>query len=237
MPVIDCNTLAGFWPGPAAGALPVEVVLESMQARGVGKSLLWHTAAVFHAPAVGNDLALAAARAHPGELVAAGVLDPRDPAACQAEVARLRGEGVDVYRFCPGLHRYPLSAQYGPLRAVLEGLSGVKLLCVDLGDAPLALDAAPLLAGPTLFTLPAERLGEALVLGKAAPALHAEVSGLLAAGAIEAAVRGLGAERVLFGSASPLQALGSAVTAVQFAELGDADRAALLEGNARRLLG
>ena len=49
-------------------------------------------------------------------------------------------------------------------------------------------------------------------------------------------MREIGAERVLFGSGAPLTALGSAIMSVQYAELSEADRAAILEGNVARIL-
>jgi predicted TIM-barrel fold metal-dependent hydrolase len=64
-----------------------------------------------------------------------------------------------------------------------------------------------------------------------------ETSRLDAGGAIEAAVKYLGANRVIFGSGSPLRSIGSAVMSLQYAELSDADRAAIFEGNVQRLLG
>ncbi|MBI3909305.1 MAG: amidohydrolase family protein [Armatimonadetes bacterium] len=237
MPVIDCNTLLGFWPGSAARTLTPEALLESMRARGVGRSLVWHTAAVCYSASVGNSLAVEAARAHP-ELLPVAVIDPRDYPGCQAEITTRLGEGVRVFRFCPAEHGYPFSAQYAPLAVALGALDEARLVCVHLGLAtPLGADIAPLLVRPTVFTLPASRLGEIVALAQQSPAVHVEVSGLLVGGAIEAAVQHLGAPRVLFGSASPLMALGSAITAVQYAEISDADRAALLEGNAARLLG
>jgi uncharacterized protein len=71
----------------------------------------------------------------------------------------------------------------------------------------------------------------------AAPGLHLETTSLLAAGALEAAVRAAGATRLLFGSGAPLRALSSALMTVQLADLSDADRAAILGDNLARLLG
>ncbi|HEU4754061.1 MAG TPA: hydrolase, partial [Armatimonadota bacterium] len=69
------------------------------------------------------------------------------------------------------------------------------------------------------------------------PNVWVETSNLAAGGAIEAAVKGLGAERVVFGSGAPLRVLGSAVMSVQYAELSEADRGAVFEGNLQRILG
>ena len=59
---------------------------------------------------------------------------------------------------------------------------------------------------------------------------------LLAAGALDAAAEAAGADRLLFGSRSPLLSLGSALQSLEFTELSDTDRRAVLGGNLERLL-
>lgn len=235
MPLIDLNTAIGVWPGDSGEAGGVEALLQAMQARNVGRAIVWHTLGLVGLSATGNTRVIEAAKER-SALVPAGVLDPRDGPACLQEAARCLAAGVGIFRFCPGAHRYPFSAQYGPLVAALDAVRDARLIAVDLGEAPLALDVAPLLTRPVVFTVAAARLAEVLALGAKSPAVHVEVSGLLAGGAIEAAVRTLGAEQVLFGSGAPRRSVGAAVMGVQFAELSEAERAALFEANATRLL-
>ena len=52
---------------------------------------------------------------------------------------------------------------------------------------------------------------------------------------LEQAVRDFGAERVLYGSGAPLQYPEAALTVVQQAQIGEAERAAILAGNAARV--
>ncbi|MHB0878902.1 MAG: amidohydrolase family protein [Anaerolineae bacterium] len=54
---------------------------------------------------------------------------------------------------------------------------------------------------------------------------------------VEKAVHDFGAERVLYGSGAPLQYPEAALTVVQQAQIGDAERAAILAGNAARVFG
>jgi hypothetical protein len=237
MPLVDCNTLVGAWP-QAEVELSVEALAAGMQSRQVGTSLITHTAAIFYNPAAGNDQARALAAQHQ-PLRPVAVLNPLEYPTCLAEAERQLAAGVQVFRLCPKEHGYPLSGAFGPLREVFEALSAARLVLIDAADLAnpvLSHDVADLLRCATAVTVDERNLGTAVQCGRRTPHLLVETSRLEAGGALEAAVAHLGAARVLFGSAQPLRSIGSAVMSVQFAELSDADRAAIFEGNAQRLL-
>jgi predicted TIM-barrel fold metal-dependent hydrolase len=96
--------------------------------------------------------------------------------------------------------------------------------------------AAGFLTTPTVFSVEGGQLGELLALGAQEEKVLVETSRLTALGAVAAAVRHLGVDRVLFGTGAPLRPVGAAVMSVQYAEISDADRTAIFEGNAQRLL-
>ena len=54
---------------------------------------------------------------------------------------------------------------------------------------------------------------------------------------VERAVQWLGAERVVFGTDTPIRSYGSSLGRVYEAKLAERQRALILSGNARRLLG
>jgi len=237
VPITDCQTLVGTWPTSPAD-ISASALAAALQSRGVSGAVAAHTTAIFYDQSAGNRLMQEVARTTP-TLLPAAVINPRRYPACLEEVGRALSAGVVCYRFYPGLHHYPFAAECAALAEVLAALRGAKLLQIDFRDAlwpilPAALGA--LLPAPTVITVSSDDLGPALAEAKSAPGLMLDTSRLTATGAIEAAVRTVGAERVLFGSGAPLSSLGSAVMSVQYAELSDSERAAVMEGNAARLL-
>ena len=237
MPIIDCYTLLGSWP-QAEVDLSVEALAAGMQARGVSQSLVTHTSAIFYTANLGNDRTVEICAQH-APLVPVAVVNPLDYPACLDEVARRLEQGVRVFRLCPCEHRYPFQGVVGPLREVLGALAGAKLILADLVGLPapvIGADLYDLLPCPTAVSVDSASLGTVIQAAKQAPNLWVETSRLDGGGAIEAAVRHLGAQRVVFGSVAPLRTLGSAVVSVQYAELSDADRAAIFEGNLQRAL-
>jgi uncharacterized protein len=230
--------MVGAWP-TAPADLSAAALATAMQARGVGRALTAHTTAIFYSAAAGNQSVEELARQSPS-VTPAAVINPREYPACLREAERALAAGVTCFRFFPGLHQYPFSSELAALREALAALRGARLLHVDFVDAPVPLLApqlADLLAIPTLVSVKSDGLGLALAAARTLPQLLLDTSGLGATGALDMAVKTLGAERVLFGSGAPLNSLGSAIMSVQYAELTDADRAAILEGNAVRVLG
>jgi len=67
--------------------------------------------------------------------------------------------------------------------------------------------------------------------------LHLDTSRMAHLGGIEIAVGQIGAERVLLGTGSPLRAIQSSVNAIAFARISEADKRAILGGNAARIFG
>lgn len=238
MAVIDCYTLLGAWP-QAEVDLSLEALAAGMQARQVGRSLVTHATAIFYDAVDGNDQAIKVCSQHE-PLTPVAVVNPLHYPDCLDEVSRCLDAGVQVFRLCPKEHGYPFCGTVGPLREVLRRMEGAKLLLADLsGLAAPAISAGleELLPVPTALTVTGKGLGVALHAAKNSQNVWIEVSRLDAGGSIEAAVKHAGANRVVFGSGQPLRSLGSAVTSVQYADLSDADRTAIFEGNLQRVLG
>ncbi|MCC2669734.1 MAG: putative metal-dependent hydrolase of the TIM-barrel fold [Armatimonadetes bacterium] len=238
MPIIDSYTLVGSWP-QAEVDLSVEALAAGMQARGVSQSLVTYTGAIFYHSAMGNTQVMHLASQHQ-PLTAVAVINPFDYPDCLDEVNRCLDRGVKVFRLCPREHGYPFSGSFGPLREVLRRLEMARLLLVDVVGLPapvIAADVEDLLPVPTAFTVDGTGLSTLIYAAKQGPNVWVETSRLDAGGAVEAAVKHIGANRVIFGSGSPLRAIGSAVMSVQYAELSEADRLSVFEGNVQRVLG
>lgn len=238
MPIIDCYALTGSWPQSEVD-LSVEAIISGMQARGVARSLVTHTSAIFYEPTPANEQ-IAQICAEQPSLIPVGVINPLDYPHCLEEVSRCMERGIQVFRLCPREHGYPISGAVGPLRAALRRLEQARLLLVDVADLPapvIAAEVEELLPVPTAFTVDGLGLGTVLHSGKLGPNVWVETSRLDMGGALEAAVKHLGAARVVFGSGAPLHSLGSAVMSLQYAEIPEPDRAAIFEGNVLRALG
>ena len=238
MPIVDAYTLLGTWPEMEVD-LSVEALATGMQSRGVGRSLVTHTTAIFYHTALGNEQTIQlCSQFEPLEAVA--VINPLNYPDCLDEITRCLERGVRVFRLCPREHGYPFSGAVGPLREVIQRLDRARLLLADLSGltAPeISADLSELLPVPTAVSVDGAGLGTAIHAARQGPNLWIETSCLAAGGALEAAVRHVGAERVIFGSGAPLRSLGSAVMSVQYAELSEADRNAVFEGNVQRALG
>jgi hypothetical protein len=238
VPIVDANTLLGAWP-LAEVELSVEALAAGMQSRGVSRSLVTHTAAIFYDSAAGNDQCVQLCRQYE-PLLPVAVLNPLHYPACLDEARRCLDMGVQVFRLCPREHSYRLTGALGPLRDLMRALEPARLLLVDLHGLPhpvITADLEDLLPVPTALSIGGDALGTVIQVARKGPNVWVETSRLDAGGAIEAAVRHLGAERVIFGSGAPLYSLGSAVMSLQYAELQDAERAAIFEGNVLRALG
>ena len=237
VPIIDSYTLLGSWPQSEV-ELSLEALAGGMQTRGVALSLVAHTAAIFYDSATGNRQVQELCAGH-APLLPVAVINPLAYPACLEEVRRCLAEGLRLFRLCPREHGYLLSGSIGPLREVLGALGEARLIMVDGAGLPapvLSPEIAELFPVPTAVTVDAQGLGTVLQAASRSRNVWIETSALTAGGTIEAAVRHAGADRVIFGSMAPLRTLGSAVMSLQFAELSEADRTAIFEGNLRRAL-
>jgi predicted TIM-barrel fold metal-dependent hydrolase len=236
MPILDLNTLFGFWPR-AAVDLSVDVLVETIRARQAGaRGVTFSAKALFYDAGEGNEDTAAVCAGRP-ELIPAAVIDPRAYPRCLEEVRKRREQGFPVFRLSPDVHGYPID--FAPLEALLPEMTD-SLVLISTRQPGAATALARRVAAMDLSVAldpgGTDTLGEVLAAMQTAPKLFLETTSLLAAGAIEAAVRTCGASRLLFGSGSPLRAFSSALMSVQFAELSDPDRSAILGENLARLL-
>lgn len=238
MPLFDVHTLTGSWPTGEAD-LSLDALAQSMKSRQIDSALVTHTGALFYDSASGNAECRQICTDQPA-LRPVAVINPLGFPGCLEEIKRAADAGVTAFRLAPREHNYAFSASTGPLTAVLKRLESARLLLVDLTGLPqpvIHADIIEHLETPTAFTIQGSSLGILLHAAAMSPHVYIETSRLTAGGAIEAAVRRVGSERVLWGSGSPLYSAGSAVMSLQYAELNESERTAIFSGNARKLLG
>ena len=80
-------------------------------------------------------------------------------------------------------------------------------------------------------------IAEAIALMRSHARIFVETSRLISVGAIRQIVDSVGADRVLYGSGAPLQPMASVLGVLKHAGLSDEQRALVLGGNAKNLLG
>jgi predicted TIM-barrel fold metal-dependent hydrolase len=179
-----------------------------------------------------------------------GTLDPRHGMANVAEVERLAGMG---FRGLSWHHRFQgLPMDHPVMFAIVEAMDahGMAVLahCYANGDfeSPWRLRRlAEGFPGTQFFALDAmttpENLEQPCAIAEVLGNVHVDLtSTLLGSRGVERAVRRVGASRLVFGSNYySMSRVGRvvAIDAVEQAELDAADKAAILGGNARRLLG
>lgn len=244
MRVTDASTCFGRAAGRAA-ELGLPALLGELRRHRIARAWAYSRRGVANFAPAGNDETLAAARAHP-ELVPVATIDPRRYHDQRAEIARCLQAGVRVFRVFPAEQRWrydsvpfvTLVEQLADL-APRAGLPGAVLVCsADGWGAASAIGR--LTAGASLAVVLADlhytNLAEGIAALQRWPHLFALTSRLGSTGAIETLVREVGAQRLLFGSEAPERPLACALDAVRFAEIADAEKAAVLAGNAERLV-
>jgi hypothetical protein len=175
------------------------------------------------------------------ELLPAAVLDPRQPEVLQTL------SGARLLCLMPSAQRWPIF--FNPLCDILRdvmqpGNDAARLpiwcQCSHVGDAT-AFDTIFLevgLAVPVIFgSIGGDSLIEAISLARGNPRYFIATNGLRGIGEIATAASAIGANRIIFGSSAPARSLAAALSLVRFSGLTAADRALVLGGNARRLLG
>ena len=236
--IIDINTLFGPMPAGAAD-LSVDELVGMMRKHGVRAACTLSTVGLLLDHNAGNA-ATKAACGEAGGLVPVATVNPQSFFGTDGPFSRFKGDGFKMIRFFPSLQGW--EAGYAPMvvlakRLEVEGLP----IMVDI-DRPgvatrlvqsLVSHPAPLiLAGVEESTL-----AEAIALMRAHARIFVEVSRLLAVGAIRQVVESVGADRVLYGSGAPLQPMASVLGVLEHSGLSDEQRAKVLAGNARALLG
>jgi uncharacterized protein len=250
--IIDANAFIGKWPyWPLRATAPGEVVAE-LAGWGIERAAISSTRGVFVSQDDGNAETEAAARAEsalipflcagPSEL--SHTLERQPP-----ELAHWARRGFRGVRLYPQHHSYhPLyepelasiveqaEALGWPVLLPLRILMNWGMPALDLEVIRSVVEKFPraiwILAGINYLW----EMQLAVSLMRRFDGVHVETSCMMGFAAIEKLVQQCDARRILFGSGAPLAHGGAGVEKVRHARIRDADREAILGGNAQRLL-
>lgn len=251
--MIDVNVTIGAWPFRRfPGDTPSDLVAR-LKRRGVTQAWAASFEGVFHRDTASANLRLAKACQTSGFLLPFGSVNPaatgweEDLRRCH-EVHRMPG-----IRLHPNYHGYALTAAaFSQCLAAARDRKLIVQIALNMEDErtqhPLMrvppVDPAPLAAAvaatPGLRMMVLNRMrapsGQALIDLLKAGNVCFDIAMIEGVGCVEALIKTVGLERVVFGSHSPFQYFESAHLKLNESAIEGAARAAIESGNAERLL-
>lgn len=236
---IDVNTFFGF-DRNRQREYPMGDLLRLLDRHQVDRALTVSLRGAYYDFVAANKDVLAASQKHP-QIIPVATLHPGRYIGCLEEVRRCIGEGIVAFRFFPDLQGWHPSELHflRVAEAITEHGGRAILLPGGIGGWPTALarHLGHLPLTVIMMNVGYGVLGEAIAAMMCAPNLACEGTMFDTPWVYETLCREVGQHRVFFGSGLPARYFSSAYGMVQHAELSDEQRAAILCGNAERLLG
>lgn len=238
----DANCFLGSWPHPVPHALSSATEMREAAAElGITRRLVAYAPAREWSPEIGNDEL--GAQLGTGE-VGCWIADPLDfvdSVSIQRRLDELERAGFGAVRLSPdpAVHNYRLDARsLGPLIEELTRRGWPLLIETALPQWDSIEDILRTGSIRVILCGLGYRHARSLypVLDRH-PNLAVETSSFIALGAIEDVVRRFGSGALVFGTSSPLLAMGAAVARIELAELSDEDRGAIAAGNLLGMIG
>lgn len=247
MTIIDMHGHIGTWhnffiPQPSARWL-----VETSGAVGIAATGVSHLMAFGYDTVAGNQLALDAARAHPGRLGVWLVANPHRRDDVQLIREQLSLPHVWGLKLHPDVHQYPITGPgYEPYLLLARDAAATVLTHGETrspwSDPDMVAAVARRIPGLALLMAHAgvwrDGFERAADIAAEVPDLFIEVCGSRVTSAwVTRFVEIVGAEKVVFGTDASFLDPRTALGKVLHARLSDRDRALVLGGNAVRLLG
>ncbi|NUQ01066.1 MAG: amidohydrolase family protein [Armatimonadetes bacterium] len=239
MNIIDAHTMFGFWPRRRAD-MSAETLVRLVRQHEISAALTISTTGVFADFVRGNDETVALCQRAGKLLLPVGTVDPRRYVGSLEEIDKRVEQGVRVWRLFPELQDWPLESR--PVNAILTRLAErncTLLIHAAEAGAPskVALVTAPMKLTTVLLGVTGRQLGELVALLDEAPQIWLETRRLADPQVVRALGQRFGVERLVFGTASPLQYISSALLPLQNSGLAEDQLAGVLGGNIARRLG
>lgn len=238
-PIIDAHAHLGTWFSTYVNAGGADGLVRNMDRLGIQATAIIAFDAIGPDFRGGNDRVAEAMRAYPGRFLGYATVDPNERAAMTAELERCFNQlGFHAIKFHCDTHGYP--ADGDNYRPALEYADAHGLAVLIHGR----ITEAMLKAYPRAQFLSAHVGGwdgrtpnYAVELTRAYPNIHCELcSSVVVNGVMEKLVELVGADRILFGSDTPLMDAGYQMGRVLGARLSEEEKAQILYRNAAKLL-
>lgn len=236
--IVDMNTYFGAYPHMKSD-LSFETLEKLIEQNGVTKAVTLSLKGVLYDHVEGNAETLRKC-SESGSLIPAATLDPRKYAGDASDVHTLVNQGFKILRLFPDLQGWPL--QFAPVRSIVRALRKTHMPLMmntpTYGAATEIVDLVSEHAFPLILSgIGYWVLSEAIVLMKDNKNVFVETSNLDSPDAIEVLVRETGADRILFGSNTPMTYFRGPYLSVANADISGRAKEMIFHLNAEELLG
>jgi len=240
MYVIDVNTSFGKRVDPDPRFTPA-ALCEELARHKVARACAFSQQGLYYSALYGNEETLQVARQYPA-LLPVATLNPRESIGWQDEINRLLRAGIKILRVFPGQQGWSIATSR--FREILDYLHGSGIaLMISSVDCPTGWELPSQIAKMTAtLEMPViltdtgyNNMAESIAAMQKYPHVYADTRWLAAMGAVEITVEAVGADRLLYSSMAPLLPMQKALNQVLEAHISDADKIAILGGNAMRL--
>ncbi len=231
--IIDLDTVAGFWPIRPADISPA-ALLAAMDRHAVGRACVASARGIWYDHPAGNDESLAWSRGNP-RFIPVATIDLRIFAGYREEIRRMADAGVKLWRLFPEYQDWTFGQAC--FRRTLSALEDAGAVLFVYGQPSAVAQAVRGVHIPIILGSHFYQMGDLLANLEEGAEYYLSTRLTHAPGVLEALVREVGHNRLIYGSNAPLSAMGAALLRVQNAGLADEQRAAILGGNLARLLG
>jgi len=236
--IVDMNTHFGVYP-----RMKVDISLGTLERlieqNGVTKAVTLSLKGILYDYVEGNAETLREC-SESRHLIPAATLDPRKCTDAVADVSAIASRGFKVLRLFPDLQEWPL--RFAPVRSIVHELHRVHIpLMVNALTYGVATELTDLV-GEHAFPVILSGIGywvlsEVIVLMKDNKNTFVETSYLDSPDAIEVLVREVGADRILFGSNTPMTYFRGPYLSVAKADISDHEKEMIFHLNAEKILG
>lgn len=239
--IIDVNTSIGKRVDPAA-RWSVDALLAQLRRHGVARALVYSQGGVEYNPRGGNRETFEASRRYP-ELLPVATLDARDILAWREELEFCNRAGAVALRFFPEQQGWSILSRC--FRRILKGIGGqsnIRFVSLSAtapgwrGMAEAAKMTSDLELPLVLADVNYDTMAEAICILQEYSNAYVETNWLASVDAIRVMVKEVGARKLLYGSAFPVNSMQKSLNQVLEAELPDEDKSAILGDNAAQLL-
>jgi len=243
LPVVDNHCHIGPFAGFYQPFADADSMVRTMDRIGVARACVFSTLAVTSDMRGGNDLSLAAARAHPDRLLAYAAPDPNRPEEVEGELRRCLDAGAVGIKFHTQLHNYPFDGPNYESAFALADRHRLPLISHGVGSAETLRRVAR--AYPNVHFIVAHAAARGawpiveptLRVAVEEPNVYLDLASSVARfGEFAAVVRAVGAGKLLWGSDHLWMCPTHQIGRVLLCPIAEEEKLLILGGNMARIL-